>query len=44
MREAGQGRNPAALSDVRCVLFLYLLETVANLWQFFSFLFFKQTF
>lgn len=22
MREAGQGRNPAALSDVGCVLFL----------------------
>ncbi len=23
VREAGQGRNPAALSDVGCVLFLY---------------------
>lgn len=31
MREAGQGRNPAALSDVRCVLFLFLSD---QLWQF----------
>ncbi len=23
VREAGQGRNPAALSEVECVLFLY---------------------
>ena len=28
MREAGQGRNPAALSDVNCVLFsMYLSES-----------------
>ena len=26
MREAGQGRNPAALSDVNCVLFSIALN------------------
>ena len=33
VREAGQGRNPAALSDFRCVLFFCVKE---DLWPNFS--------
>lgn len=28
-REVGQGRNPAALSDVSCVLFLFIFRVIA---------------
>lgn len=31
LREAGQGRNPAALSDVNCVLFFRSLKKPFNI-------------
>ena len=41
MREAGQGRNPAALSDFRCVLFFCVEE---DLWPILVFLKIKKAF
>ena len=41
MREAGQGRNPAALSDFRCVLFFCVKE---DLWPNLVFLKIKRVF
>ena len=33
LREAGQGRNPAALSDVNCVLFFCALKKIVQVWR-----------
>ena len=41
VREAGQGRNPAALSDFRCVLFFCVEE---DLWLILVFLKIKKAF